>query len=163
VDSGNPLNSSIKAFPNINIFYNDWEPDKNYNYNYLEGVPPYVVPNINQIFKDDITSETDDDIVITSYRSCSNLYKSQIETKFFCKREYSPRLSVDFVAYNITIGDITHHTYDPNDPNPYLANPNGFQGHFCEFLLFNRDLTDEEFNEVNEYLKHKWIGDYPSH
>jgi hypothetical protein len=33
-----------------------------------------------------------------------------------------------------------------------------FEGHFCEFLFWDRVLTDPESNSVEQYLKKKWIG-----
>ena len=37
------------------------------------------------------------------------------------------------------------------------SNVYGFEGHFCEFLFFNRVLTDSESNSVEKYLTKKWI------
>jgi hypothetical protein len=33
-----------------------------------------------------------------------------------------------------------------------------FEGLFCEMLVFSRILSDTEANEVESYLKLKWIG-----
>jgi hypothetical protein len=46
----------------------------------------------------------------------------------------------------------------PNDI-PLVANNfnvYAFEGHFCEFLFWDRVLTDPEANSVESYLKKKW-------
>jgi hypothetical protein len=43
-----------------------------------------------------------------------------------------------------------------NNTNPATTNCYPFEGHFCEFLFWDRVLTDPEANSVESYLKKKW-------
>jgi hypothetical protein len=54
---------------------------------------------------------------------------------------------------SITIGDrqSTVYTLSSSSTYPYI-------GYFCEFLFFDRYLSDTEDHQINEYLKKKWIG-----
>jgi hypothetical protein len=53
----------------------------------------------------------------------------------------------------MTIGSYWHS--NRNDSN--FDNKYPFEGYFCEFLHYNRYLTDEETNSIREYLKLKWF------
>lgn len=41
------------------------------------------------------------------------------------------------------------------------SNVYNFEGHFCEFIFYDRNLTDAENRLVTDYLKTKWFSDEP--
>ena len=56
----------------------------------------------------------------------------------------------------LILGDVTDVSYTPDPGNKPYANQ--LDNIFCEMLIYNRALTEEEVNKVNQYLKTKWIG-----
>jgi hypothetical protein len=78
----------------------------------------------------------------------------------------------DFVANTVATDrpiKLTGQVYSPGPsaslvfgayrPSSYTVQSNfyPFQGYFCEFIYFDRYLTDDEANTVKEYLKMKWF------
>ena len=56
----------------------------------------------------------------------------------------------------LILGDVTDVSYTPNiTTKPF---PNFEDNIFCEMLIYDRALIEEEVNKVNQYLKTKWIG-----
>ena len=60
------------------------------------------------------------------------------------------------VGSKLIIGDVTDVPYTPDSHMPPHASPP--KTLFGEMLIYNRSLTEEEVNKVNQYLKTKWIG-----
>lgn len=62
--------------------------------------------------------------------------------------------SVEGVAGPMGVGDFTAN----QTIAPFATNVYAFEGHFCEFLFFDRVLERSEANSVEQYLTKKWIG-----
>jgi len=43
-------------------------------------------------------------------------------------------------------------------PTSHFTNQQPFEGYFCEFLFWDRVLSDSESNSIELYLRKKWIG-----
>ena len=162
LELSNPIQSSINGYPNINVSYYDYLPSNNYKYNYMESESPFNSPMINNNFIDNISGESNSNTIICNYLSSNQIINQQFESNLFNKKLYGDIPSNNFTASTIIIGDISQNPYLSSDTSPYPYPPFGFHGHFCEFILFNRNLTITEYDGINQYLKHKWIGDYPT-
>ena len=115
-----------------------------------------------EVFIDNISGESNSNTIICNYLSSNQIINQQFESNLFNKKLYGDIPSNNFTASTIIIGDISQNPYLSSDTSPYPYPPFGFHGHFCEFILFNRNLTITEYDGINQYLKHKWIGDYPT-
>ena len=93
---------------------------------------------------------------IVGVRTSTDINKFDFESELSeLSNQYGnePKLNLD--RWFVTLGDIVPYAYIPDTENVPYAIP--FEGYICELLLFTDDLSDYDYNRVNEYLQSKWF------
>jgi hypothetical protein len=106
-------------------------------------------------------------------KMCMTLVRTRAELKKIGFLTDDSSFVDDFAVTNIATSrgiKLTGPVYSPGPsaslvfgayrPSSYTVQSNfyPFQGNFCEFLYYDRFLTDDETNTVKEYLKMKWFS-----
>jgi len=128
---------------------------------YLEAVSSYLSSGLRNVYEyNNGTSSTSNltnlNIISTRLNGTSSVGKfSQMS------RDKRPMYFTQS-AIGINPGSSASIILGDRQSTPYTLNPSStpypYVGYFCEFLFFDRYLSDTEDHQINEYLKKKWIG-----
>lgn len=144
-DGSNPLPSS---YPEISINFSFTD----YRERYWESTGTYSSLSISK----EVTIKMDEIQIVGVRTSIDvNKYDFVLDSNDLSNL-YGDESSNSIQKYWISLGDIVGNTYAPNNSKVPYAEP--FDGWIGEFLLFDRNLSDDEYNRVMEYLKSKWVG-----
>ncbi len=157
------------GYPNLGFFYGDGNP---YNQSIVVTTQSTTFSRFIRWSKN-TRNTANSSIVIAQFRNSATssngipLYKILTESNnyfmygftgvginsgsgsFFDHRRNNSRF---VIGYNPTLGTSS------SQREIYNSGPKQFTGYFCEFLYYDRALTDLEMSKVNQYLVKKWNG-----
>jgi hypothetical protein len=143
LNPGNRLLAGLfGGWPNISLSTKDRE------LNYLETTEFTTLPTI------EFGSISASEVHIVSI-STDDIVKSTL-IDGVSKYLYNDPNNIPLKGSKLILGDVTDVSYTPNLTTKPFANVE--ENIFCEMLIYDRALIEEEVNKVNQYLKTKWIG-----